>query len=93
MAAARVPLLLLLLGSALADYDEPVEQQVVATCNGGYKGMETGYVVAIMPPDSAYPEGKLTGPGRGKNGLILGDTVGRTPGAFVRVHAPSARDA
>ncbi len=35
-----------------------------------------------MPPDVRSPEGGLTLSGTGLNGLVLGDTVGRTPGAY-----------
>ncbi len=51
-------------------------------CTGGFRGYETGYLVAVMPPDVPFPEGGLSQPGLAENGLVLGDTVGRTPGAF-----------
>ena len=35
-----------------------------------------------MPPDKPVPTGGLVQAGTGINGLILGDTVGRTPGAY-----------
>ncbi len=45
-------------------------------------GQESGYLVATMPPDSPRPMGGLAIPGLGKDGFRLGDTVGRTPGAY-----------
>ncbi len=39
-------------------------------------------MVAVMPPDRESPEGGLFQAGLGPGGLAIGDTVGRTPGAF-----------
>ena len=55
---------------------------VAVPCNGGYLGMESGTIVAVMPPDVPKPTGGLASPGVGTNGLILGDTFGRTPGSY-----------
>lgn len=44
--------------------------------------METGTIVATMPPDVPSPTGGYVIPGRANQGLVLGDTVGRTPGAY-----------
>jgi hypothetical protein len=38
--------------------------------------------VSTMPPDGKVPLGGLAIPGGGDNGLRIGDTVGRTPGAY-----------
>ena len=55
---------------------------VSVPCNGGYRGVESGTLVAVMPPDVPSPTGGLASPGVGTNGLILGDTHGRTPGSY-----------
>ena len=89
---------------------------VTLPCDGGYQGLQTGTIVAVMPPDVPSPTGGLTQPGMtlrraavgsvgvyqtkdaaphvrcrcccwcaaggGANALVLGDTVGRTPGAY-----------
>jgi hypothetical protein len=73
---------------------EAAPRTVTVYCPGGYRGFEAGYIVAVMPPDVARPEGGLTQPATGLNGLVLGDTVGRTPGAygfFVSCRYKSAR--
>jgi hypothetical protein len=55
------------------------DRTVVVPCNGGFMGLESGFIVAVMPPDRASPEGGQVAPG---GNLVLGDTVGRTPGAY-----------
>ena len=39
-------------------------------------------IVALMPPDAPSPSGGYATPGWGIDGLRIGDTVGRTPGAY-----------
>ncbi len=34
-------------------------RNVVVLCNGGYKGMESGTIVATMPPDTPVPTGEV----------------------------------
>ena len=56
--------------------------RAVVPCNGGYQGYESGTIVAVMPPDVPAPVGGLVAPGGGTDALVIGDTEGRTPGAY-----------
>ena len=96
------------------------QRTVNLPCTGGFKGQESGTIIAVMPPDVPTPQGGLTKSGKGVlrscmcmfplgekgwwglhrkrthvstsaeltwagggyNGLLLGDTVGRTPGSY-----------
>ena len=51
-------------------------------------GAETGMIVALMPPDAPTPTGGYCIPAMATDGLLLGDTVGATPGAYGCVHTP-----
>ena len=44
--------------------------------------LEQGIIVGLMPPDAPVPTGGYAIPGGGSDALMLGDTVGRTPGAY-----------
>ena len=44
--------------------------------------MESGVIVGLMPPDAPVPTGGYATPALGRDGLRIGDTVGRTPGAY-----------
>ena len=51
-------------------------------------GAETGMIVALMPPDAPTPTGGYCIPAMATDGLLLGDTVGATPGAYGCVLTP-----
>ncbi len=72
--------LLVLVGPVLTIADPP--RHISAFCTGGYQSAECGTLVAVMPPDVPVPTGGLANPSESDDFLILGDTVGRTPGAY-----------